>query len=76
MTTKAHTSSPERIMLTNITGLINQARECDYLPKPPMTLMALDKIPNCPLMGTLLAIKKSLQTEVKNLGENDRNQTV
>jgi len=56
-----HTSSPQRVMLTNITGLIKQAETCD------------DGIAyGCPLMGVLLAIKKSLQTEVKNLGENDR----
>lgn len=61
-----HTSSSERIMLTNITGLINQAKGC----KKSLTI----GVPLCPLMGTLLAIKKSLQTEVRQKGEDDRNQ--
>jgi len=54
-----HTSSSERIMLTTITELISMARMCQ---------------PDCPLMDKLLKTKKSLQTEVKNLGENDRDQ--
>lgn len=66
-----HTSSSERIMLTNITGLINEAKKCQH--KPSLPLGNYDGS-NCPIMGTLLAIKKSLQIEVKNLGENDRNQ--
>ena len=59
-----HTSSPQRMMLTNITGLVKQAEKCAYAPR----------IHDCPLMGVLLAIEKSLQIEVKNLGENDRDQ--
>jgi len=54
-----HTSSPERLMLTNITGLIRMARMCQ---------------PDCPLMATLLAIKKSLKIELRNVDENDRDQ--
>ena len=49
-------------MLTNITGLIKDAEKCVTYGKP------------CPLMGVLLAIKKSLQTEVRQKGENDRDQ--
>lgn len=60
-----HTSSSERIMLTNITGLITLAKQCEHMPS-----LGGD----CPLMGTLLAIKKSLQTEVRQKGENDRDQ--
>ena len=66
MTTSKHTSSSERIMLTNITGLITEAKGC----KKSLTV----GLPICPLMGTLLAIKKSLEVEVKNLGENDKEQ--
>jgi len=54
-----HTSSPERIMLTTVTEVIGTAQGCRY-------------VGTCPLMNKLLKIKKSLQTEVKNLGENDR----
>ncbi|GAG35121.1 unnamed protein product [marine sediment metagenome] len=54
-----HTSSPERIMLTDITDLIRMARMCQ---------------PDCPLMNTLVAIKESLKTEVRQKGENDRDQ--
>ena len=61
-----HTSSPERMMLTTITGLITIAEEC----KKSLTV----GVPMCPLMATLLATKKSLEVEVKNLGENDRKQ--
>jgi len=48
-------------MLTKITGLITQANQC----KKSLTVGE----PMCPLMGVLLAIKKSLQIKVKNLGE-------
>ena len=57
-----HTSSSERMMLTNITGLINKAQRCSYA----------DNRGFCPLLDTLLAIKKSLKTELRNKGENDR----
>ena len=60
-----HTSSPERIMLTTITGLITIAEECKK--------SFIVGVPMCPLMGTLLATKKSLQVEVKDK-EDSRNQ--
>jgi len=51
------------MMLTNITDLIADANA-----------YCVDEAHHCPIMNSLLAIKKSLQTEVKNLGENDRDQ--
>ena len=65
-----HTSSPQRVMLTNIRGLIKQAEHCKA-DGFCLRVYYTDQI-QCPLMGVLLAIKKSLQTEVKNLGEDDR----
>lgn len=56
-----HTSSPERMMLTTITDVIGTAQGCRY-------------VGTCPLMSKLFKIKKSLQTEVKNMGNDDRDQ--
>ena len=64
-----HTSSPQRMMLTTITELIAGAEKC----KPPSLGCSRLTSP-CPLMHKLEEAKHSLQTEVKNLGENDRNQ--
>lgn len=60
-----HTSSPERMMLTTITGLITLAQEC----KKSFTV----GVPMCPLMGTLLATKKSLEVKVNHKGKNEDN---
>lgn len=63
-----HTSSSERMMLTTITELIEQAKGCDML-RPKATESV-----TCPLMHKLMEVKKSLQTEVRQKGENNRDQ--
>ena len=65
-----HTSSPQRMMLTTITELIDQAKVCRRICPHCNSVFKISN--ECPLMTTLLEAKHSLQTEVKNLGEDDR----